>query len=311
MSLSQYIWFEKYRPKTIKEVSLKPAHKQAFESYIDSGNIPHLLLSGPAGSGKSTCAYILMNTIPCVTLTLNASGQDRGIDTVKGKITQFAASQPPKDKIKIILLDEADQITAQAQGALRNTMETHSNTCRFILTCNYPDKIIPAIHSRCTPFTFDLFPKKKVQRLCNDILAKEGIDTVDQDELSTLIDKYYPDIRSVINNTQMACISGSFDLKSLGQSTCDPSEVINIMLSGKVLSLRNYIAGVTDYTFLYKFLFNHFMQGNYKNEDKGSILTHIADIAARDSIVPDREINFISCCLPIMEVIGVKANFKG
>ena len=134
--MKKFIWYEKHRPKSLKELTLPKEYRKAFRQYIKQENVPHLLLAGPQGSGKTTLAYIFMDNIPCTRMVLNASSKDRGIETIKTRVKQFASSMPQKGKIKIILLDEADALTHDAQMALRNTIESHSDTCRFILTAN-------------------------------------------------------------------------------------------------------------------------------------------------------------------------------
>jgi len=308
-SLDNYIWFEKYRPSTLKELSLHPDHRAAFTKYIEDGDLPHLLLEGPAGSGKTTVAYILKNHIPSNVLLLNASGADRGVDTVKVKIKQFACSQPQPGKIKIVLLDEADSLTKDAQTALRNTMETYSKNCKFIMTCNYVDKIIDPLQSRCIKFTFDRFPRKKLVRVCSDILKAEGIDNFSKEELAEIVDMDYPDMRSIINNLQSACISGELKLKSIG-SRVKPKEVEAFIRAGKLQSLRQHIAGVTDFMFLYRWFFDDFVANNQHDDQNVDIVRNVVQAISVDPIVADREIIFVGCCMEIMEIVGAKPNFS-
>jgi len=306
--LEHMIWYEKYRPQSIDDMSLDKDYKKIFTSYIEGGSIPHLLLNGVQGSGKTTLAYILMNSIPCVTLTLNASGQDRGIETIRGKVRIFASSQPPANRIKIVLLDEADQLTHDSQTALRNTMETYSSSCRFILTCNYVDKVIPPLHSRCTKFTFDRFPKRKLIQLCESILGKEGITEYTREDITEVINRFYPDVRSVINNLQSACVSGSLNLRALGALKVDPSEVGALIKQGRVQSIRQHLAGITEFTFLYKWIYNEFMQG-FSDEQQAGIVECLVNALSVEMTIPDREINFINCAIGIMMVIGVDYHF--
>ena len=308
--LSNYIWFEKHRPNKLKDISLNKEHRTAFKKYIKDGQIPHLLLEGPQGSGKTTMAYILKNEVPSVTLLLNASGQDRGIDTIKGKVKQFAQSAVPKGKIKIIVMDEADALTKDAQTALRNTMETYSQNCRFILTCNYVDKIIGPIQSRCSRFTFDRFPKRKLVSVCEDILEKEGIEDVTRDEITELINRFYPDMRSIVNNLQSACVSGIFNAKAIGSLNADPKGIAEAILEGSVLSIRQQVAGTTDFAFMYRYMFDEFLPDNGNDEQKADIVLSIAEALSHDPTVPDREINFVACCINIMGALEVTPNFS-
>jgi len=225
MSIENFIWYEKHRPKTVKALSLPPAYSAAFNSYIEEGQIPHILLVGQAGSGKTTIGKIIMDSIPCTRLELNASSKERGIDTVKGMIKDFAASQPRKGELKICFLDEADGLTADALDALKGTMEKYSKNCRFILTANNIDKITPPIRSRCTVFTFDQFSKEKLVVLCNRILSKESITVKSEKDVTAVVEKYYPDVRSTINNMQLACHSGTLELSVLVGLKVDPTKI--------------------------------------------------------------------------------------
>lgn len=308
--IDNFIWYEKYRPATIKALSLTPHHKEAFESYVEKKNIPHLLLEGLQGSGKTTVAQILMDLIPCTRLELNASSKERGVDTVKGLIKEFAASQPRKGQIKIILLDEADGLTSEALMALKGTMEKYSSSCRFILTCNSVDKIIAPIQSRCTRFKFERFPEDKVFILCKRILGKEGVTVHNEDDIKEIVHKFYPDIRLVINNLQLASISGALDLKALVSLKVDPSKIGAFILKGHVFSLREYVANITDFTFAYRWLYDTFVAKNGNDPQKGEIVMIISEALSVDRQVPDREINFISCCLGIMQVLDIKWDFS-
>lgn len=308
--LKDYIWFEKHRPQKLDDLSLNKEHRDAFAQFIKDGQIPHILLEGPRGSGKTTVAQILTHEIPCVVLSLNASGEDRGIQTVKGKIKQFSSHQAKKDHIKVVFLDEADAITPDAQNALKNTMEAYSKNCRFILTCNHVDKINPPIQSRCIKFTFDRFPKRKIVRLCESILEKEGIDNVSRDDLTELVNRFYPDIRSVVNNLQAACLSGTFNIKAIAVLNADPKDVTDNILKGHVMTVRQQVAGTTDFMYLYRYMFDDLIANNGTDDQKGEVALAVAESLRYDSTVPDREINFISCCISIMYALGVTPNFS-
>lgn len=309
MSLENFIWFEKHRPKTIDDMSLDPSYRKAFEHYIQEQSIPHLLLEGIQGSGKTTTAYILMRNVPSVVLTLNASGEDRGINTIRGKIKNFAGSEPPKGKIKIVLLDEADQITPDAQMALKNTMETYSLTCRFILTCNHVDKIIDPIQSRCIKYTFQRFPKRKLLMVCEGILKKEGITEYTREDVSEVINRFYPDVRSVINNLQSACVSGALNLKALGALKVDPTVVGELIKKGHVQSIRQHLAGVTSFDFMYKWLWNEFI-AQFTNEQQAAIANELRYAQSLEPTIPDRELNFTCCAVSIMSALDIDFDFN-
>jgi len=307
--LTNFIWFEKYRPQTFEDMSIDKNYKAKFGEYVEAGQIPHLLLAGIQGSGKTTSAYIFMHLIPCVKLVLNASGADRGIETVRGKIKLFAGSEPPAGKIKIILLDEADSITPEAQFALKNTMETYSDSCRFILTCNHVDKIIAPIQSRCTRFTFDRFPKRKLLNLCESILAKEGVTEFVRDDVLEVINRFYPDVRSVINNLQSACVSGALNLKSLGALKVNPTEVGELIKQGRIQSIRQHLAGTISFDFMYKWLWNEFI-AQFTDAQQADIAYVLKDAQTAEPTIPDRELNFVVCCIGIMTALGIDYNFS-
>lgn len=307
--LTNFIWFEKHRPKTFSDMSLDITYKKAFDHFIESKEIPHLLLCGIQGSGKTTSAYIFLNSIPCVSLVLNASGKDRGIETMKGRVKVFASSEPPKGKIKIVLLDEADSLTPEAQASLRNTMETYSGSCRFILTCNYVDKIIPALQSRCAKFVFDRFPKRKVVNLCESILKKEEIEEYTREDVIEIINRFYPDVRTVINNLQSACITGKLNLKALGALKVDPTEVGELIKQGRIQSIRQHLAGTVSFDFMYKWMWNEFIT-EFTDEQQMLIANEIRHALSMDPTIPDREINFVCCCIGIMTALDIDYSFS-
>ena len=194
------LWVEKYRPKKLEDYVGNDHLKQKIRDYIESGDVPHLLLYGKAGTGKTTLAKLIVNSINCDFMILNASDENN-VDTVRNKVKSFASTIGFKD-IKIVILDEFDYMTPQAQAILRNLMETFSKHCRFILTCNYVEKIIDPIQSRCQ--TFQIIPptKKDVAVQISKILTEERIQ-FELKELVPIVDSSYPDIRKIINTCQL------------------------------------------------------------------------------------------------------------
>jgi replication factor C small subunit len=285
---------------------LPTGNRECFDGYIEVGDIPHLLFHGPPGSGKTTLAQIIIECIPSQDLTLNASSEDRGIGTVKGKVKNFAASQPVEGLLKIVFLDEADAMTPDAQRALRNMMETYSGSCRFILTANYIDRIIPAIRSRCTCYEFSSFPQRSLFRHLSDILKKEKVRFTSND-LQTLIDSFYPDVRSIVNNMQSASMGGALDLKLLSKAALDPEALLNLMGGGEVRKLREFWAGTVDFTWHYRLLFNDFVLS--MKDRQSAAVEVIAEYMYRDATVADREINFTACCVALMVLNGTKLQF--
>jgi len=200
----EYIWAEKYRPTTLDGFVFKDENqKEIIEGWIKEGEIPHLLLSGTSGVGKSTLAKILFNELEIDEydiLEINAS-RENSVDTVREKIVNFSQTMP-FGKFKIILLDECDFMTPNSQAILRGVMESYSSSCRFILTCNYPNRILPALHSRTQGFHIDRIDQDEFIARIATILIKEEVE-VDLDTLDTYVKATYPDLRKCINLVQM------------------------------------------------------------------------------------------------------------
>ena len=207
--MSNTLWVEKYRPSNLDTYIGNEHLKDKVSVYLESGDLPHLLLYGKAGTGKTTLAKILVKNIECDYLYINASDENN-VDTVRNKVKNFASTMGFKD-YKIIILDECDYITPNAQAALRNLMETFSIHCRFILTCNFVERIIDPIQSRCQSFQIIPPSKKEVAKHIHNILLKENVMS-DMKDLKVLIDSGYPDIRRVINSAQRNVVKGKLKL---------------------------------------------------------------------------------------------------
>lgn len=240
----KYLWVEKYRPKTIDEYVFRDnGQKKKVEGWVKSGEIPHLLFSGSAGIGKTTLAKVLFNELdinPYDILEINAS-RTNSVDDVRDKIIDFS-KMIPFGAFKVILLDEADYFSQAAQAALRGVMEEYHSTVRFILTCNYPHKIIPALHSRCQGFHVDTVDKEEFTARVATILIKESID-LDLDTLDTYVKATYPDLRKCINSVQMNSGTG----KLLAPDESDKSEadwrldMVTMFKAGKINDARKMI----------------------------------------------------------------------
>jgi len=201
--LTDVLWVEKYRPQALTDVALEPDTRQVLQSYVEAGEIPHLLFVGPPGSGKTTLARILLAAVDCQVLGLNASSE-RGIDTVRDKISSFVRSVLTS-RWNIVFLDEADQLTPEAQTSLRNVIENFSDRSRFIFTANAGHKIIPAIKSRCQEFIIGRPPLKERWRILTAVLAAEGIEA--DPKLVLDYAERYPDMRKMLMATQKAYLS--------------------------------------------------------------------------------------------------------
>lgn len=304
--LDQFIWYERYRPRTLKELILPKVYRKKFNSYIEQRSIPHLLLHGPAGSGKTTIGNILIESINAQSLLLNASSGDRGIATIRGKVKEFAASQPFKDRLKVVFLDEADGITPDAQRALKNTIETYAKKTRFLLTANAYDRIIPEISSRCTIFEFEQkFGKAHIIKRLRRILKEEDIKYL-VDDLEVIVEKRFPDYRSIVNTVQLCCVEGKLEISMMpGKIDVDLDEVTKLIFGGQLRQVREELFGTTNYTWLFRYLFDGFIT-KVPPQAKPDVALVIAEYMYRDTQAVDREINFTACLVEIMNTIGVK-----
>ena len=298
------LWVEKYRPATLDTYIGNEHLKSKVSIYLESGDLPHLLLYGKAGTGKTTLAKILVKNIECDYLYINASDENN-VDTVRNKVKSFASTMGFKD-YKIIILDECDYITPNAQAALRNLMETFSKHCRFILTCNFVERIIDPIQSRCQSFQIIPPSKKEVASHVYNILHGEGID-FQIDDLKILVDSGYPDIRRIINSSQRNVVDGKLklDIVSIIQNDyklkllkiLETQDKKSAFKDIRQLLLDNKI---TDYADLFRLLYDE-VDGYGKGHVAECILV-IARYELSDSQVVDKEINAMAM---IIELLGV------
>jgi len=240
----QELWVEKYRPKKVNDYVFRDSHqKRQVESWIKDGSIPHLLFSGHAGIGKTTLAKVLLNEldIPALDiLEINAS-RENNVDTVRDKIINFV-QMIAFGPFKVVLLDEADYLTPNAQAILRGVMETYSNHSRFILTCNYPNKIIPAIHSRCQGFHIERTDQTEFTARVATILVEENVE-FDLDTLDTFVRAAYPDMRKCINTLQMNSLEGKLTLHTEEEADGRDYkiEMTEMFKAGKIAEARKLV----------------------------------------------------------------------
>ena len=296
------LWVEKYRPTDMSTYVGNEHLKDKVSLYLESGDVPHLLLYGRAGTGKTTLAKIITSNIDCDNLYINAS-DERGIDTIRTKIKGFASSMGFKP-LKVVILDEADYLTPDAQASLRNVMETFSKHCRFIMTCNYVERIIDPIQSRCQSYKVVPPSKKEVaQQLCG-ILDKEQC-KYELDDIALIITAGYPDIRRVINSAQRQVVDGmlKIDTSSIIQNDYKIKLLDLMSNGGKFNDIRQLIAdnSVSDYSELYRLLYDEV--DNYSQGKVSECILIIADGQHKDVHVVDKEINFMSTMLKLLEVI--------
>ena len=304
-NLSNTLWVEKYRPSNLDTYIGNDHLKSKVSVYLESGDLPHLLLYGKAGTGKTTLAKILVKNIECDYLYINASDENN-VETVRTKVKNFASTMGFKD-YKIIILDECDYITPNAQAALRNLMETFSKHCRFILTCNFVERIIDPIQSRCQSFQIIPPSKKEVAKHIHDILLKENVMS-DMKDLKVLIDSGYPDIRRVINAAQRNVIKGKLKLDTTSIIQNDYKlKLLKILKTQdkktafkdiRQLLLDNKI---TDFADLFRLLYDE-----VDDWGKGHVAECILIIARyelSDGQVPDKEINAMAMLIELLGVI--------
>jgi DNA polymerase III delta prime subunit len=296
------LWVEKYRPNDLSTYIGNEHLKDKVEVYLESGDVPHLLLYGKAGTGKTTLAKIITKNIDCDYLYINASDENN-IDTVRNKMKTFASSVGFRD-LKVVILDEADYLTPNAQAALRNLMETFSKHCRFILTCNYVERIIDPIQSRCQSFKVVPPSKKEVAEHIVSILDKESC-LYKLNDVALIVNAGYPDIRRVINSAQRQIVDGKLkiDVSSVIQSDYKIQLVEMLTNGAKFNDIRQLIAdnSVGDYSELYRMLYDEVEK--YSGNLTAECILEIAKGQYQDVNVVDKEINFMSVIIKLLEIL--------
>ena len=308
--MSDYLWVEKYRPKAIEDCILSQDIKETFSQFLKQKEIPNLLLSGTAGTGKTTVARALCEELGADYIIINGSDEGRQIDTLRHKIKNFASTVSLTEDAnhKVVIIDEADYMNADSvQPALRNFIETFYNNCRFIFTCNYKNKIIPALHSRCTVIDFSIKNGQKVktakafmERMSN-LLTDENIE-FDKKVLAELIQKYYPDFRRTINELQRYSVRGKIDSGILfSLSEANTKELCKTLKDKKFNDMRKWVVQNIDKE--PASLFRGIYDSMYESLDSKSVPQAILIIAGyqyKAAFVADHEINMVACLTEIM-----------
>ena len=306
------MWVEKYRPNNISDYVFRDGNQQGqVAGWIQEGALPHLLFSGAPGVGKTTLAKVLLNELDVDSmdiLEINASNEN-SVDTIRSKITNFSSTMPFGD-MKYVLLDEADYITPNGQAALRGVMETYHTSCRFILTCNYPQRIIPALHSRCQGFHIQKLDSKEFTARIATICITESVD-VDLETLDTYVQATYPDLRKCINLVQQNVVDGALQKPQEGdQSSSDwMLSAVDLFKAGKYKEARNMIvtqARPEEYDDIYKFMYRNLeLWGKTESQQDQAVLI-IRDGISKSVTVADPEIN-LSATLIALQLNSIDA----
>ena len=304
----EFLYVEKYRPQNIEDTILPQQYKDQFTEFVKQGEIPNLLLSGSAGCGKTTIAKALCNELGADFIVINGSDEGRLIDTLRTKIKNFASTMSLQGGPKVVILDEADYISADSvQPALRGFIEEFSANCRFIFTCNYKNRIIPALHSRTTVIDFKITPAEKPKlaqqfmKRVKTILDTEGV-TYDDKVIAELIMRFFPDFRRILNELQRYGVSGTIDsglLSSLTEEKFTP--LINMLQEKNWGAMRKWVGQNSDqdFTSLYRKVFNA-LEVRLEPQSIPAAVLVIADYQYKSAFAMDSEINFTACLTEIM-----------
>jgi len=310
----QFLWCEKYRPQTINECILPESLKETFREFIKSGQIPNFLFSGTAGVGKTTIAKALCEEIGAEYLMINGSDEGRSIDTLRTTIRSFASTVSLTDARKIVIIDEADYTNAQSvQPALRGFIEEFSSNCRFILTCNFKNRIIEPLHSRCTCIDFKLDAKDKQQIAASffkravTILKSENVE-FDPKVVVELVTKYFPDYRRILNELQRYSVSGKINAGILVNASDETfTSLLKMMKEKNFTEVRKWV-GVNidiDSTELFRKLYDKSVEYIEVTSIPQLVLI-LADYGYKNAFVTDREINIMAAMTEIMSSCSFK-----
>ena len=311
--MEKFLWVEKYRPTTVDECILPSNLKQTFKEFVKQKTIPNLILSGGAGVGKTTIAKAMINEIGATSMMINGS-EESGIDVLRTKIKNFASTSSLEGGRKYLILDESDYLNPQStQPALRGFMEEFHKNCGFILTCNYKNRLIQPLHSRCSGVDFNI-PKDEINKVCTlffkrvkNILEEEGV-KYDNKVILELITKYFPDWRRTLNELQHYSASGQIDSGILvNLSEVNINELMDALKNNEFTIVRKWIVNNLDndpnrmFRLIYDSLYNHL---------DGSTIPHaviiIAKYSYQSAFVADQEINMLACMTELMTTVKFK-----
>jgi replication factor C small subunit len=300
MNKQHTLWIEKYRSQTLEQYIGNDAVKTRIADCIAKNDIPHFIFAGSAGTGKTTLAKLIVKNIQCDYLYINASDEN-GIDTIRDKVKGFASTasfQP----LKVVILDEADFLTQPAQAALRNLIEEYSAYTRFILTCNYVERLIEPLQSRCELHMLKPPTKGAVAKhICINILDVEGI-TYEIADVAKVINEFYPDIRSIIKVLQSNIQENKLVITALDDNwTKQLVQILSKREKNAWYQVRQLVADaqVDDFQTAYRYMFDHMSEFSYGNDAQLSVI--LDDFIWRAGVVPDKEINFAACIAKVLE----------
>ena len=305
---NEFLWVEKYRPKTIQETILPDDLKETFQKIVDSGEIPNMLFTGTAGLGKTTVARAICNELGLDYIVINGS-EEGNIDTLRGKIKQFASSVSLSGGYKVVILDEADYLNPQStQPALRGFIEEFSQNCRFILTCNFKNRIIEPLHSRCGVYEFNVKTNadratmgqqfyqraRYILRDCEQIEFNKKV-------VAELIMKHFPDFRRALNELQRASIGGSINADVLIEDNSKYSDLYKYLRDKDFKGMRKWVVNNIDLepASIFRGIYDS-VESNVKPESIPQLILILADYQHKNAFVADHELNLVACLTECM-----------
>ena len=302
------LWTEKYRPSTLTDYVFRDdAQRKQVQGWVDSKTIPHLLFSGAPGTGKTTLAKVLINMLDIDeydVLEINAS-RENSVENVRDKITNFVQTMP-FGEFKVVLLDEADYISPNGQAALRGVMETYASSSRFILTCNYPNKVIPALHSRCQGFHIEKIDHIEFTARIATVCVEEGVE-IDIDTLDSYVKATYPDLRKCLNLCQMNTVDGKLVKPNEGDSSTADYKlaVVDLFKQGKILEARKMLCSQVrpeEMDELFRWMYDNLELWGETQESKDAAILIIAKGLRNIPMVADQEINLAATLVELSQL---------